>query len=275
MLSSKKQKSGFFFQPFKKLFDKIWVVVRFALKFYSIFLLMLIWELLANSGWVNPRIFPTLGAIWSRLILMWNNGDLIYHSQFTLERAMLGLGLALLVGMPLGLWMGRVSLVERLFDPLFSLGYPVPKIAFYPVFIFLLGIDTEPKVALVFLECLFPIVLNTFFGARQVNRTYLWAARNMGASKFEILRKVVLPSAAPSIFTGFRIALPISLIVVIITEMISSSTGLGYLISYSASSFRISAVFAGIVVIGLLGFLLDRLTILIRNRLIFWEARPN
>ncbi len=247
--------------------------LSWLLSWYSVVLALAGWEFLANAGWFNPRLFPTLGQIWQRLLILWESGDLLYHTNFTLGRAMLGLGLAVLVGIPVGLLMGRVRGVERLLDPFMALGYPVPKIALYPIFIYLLGVDSAPKIALVFLECAYPMIINTYYGSKTVNQSFLWAARNMGASRFDIYRKVIIPAISPNIFTGLRIAMPVALIIVIITEMVGSSTGLGYLIIYSSSSFRTSAVFAGVVVVAILGFLLDRLIILVRNLVLAWDTK--
>ena len=121
---------------------------------------------------------------------------------------------------------------------LFSGTYPIPKIALFPIFIYLFGIGSLSKVLLIFLECLYPIVVTTHAGSRAVNRVLLWSAANMGATRTRILWGVVVPAAAPHIFAGFRIALPIAMIVVIITEMISSADGLGYLVMYSLASFK-------------------------------------
>jgi len=167
--------------------------------------------------------------------------------------------------------MGRSAWVAALLDPLFSGTYAVPKLALFPIFIFVFGIGSLSKVALVFLECLYPIVIVTSQGARGVSRVLLWSAANMGASRAAALRRVVVPAAAPFIFAGLRIALPIALIVVIITEMVSSADGLGYLVIYSLSSLRTDRMLAVVVVIALLGYLLDKAVVLARDRLIYWE----
>ena len=134
--------------------------------------------------------------------------------------------------------MGRSKLVAGLLDPLFSGTYAVPKLALFPIFIFVFGIGSLSKVALVFLECLYPIVIMSYHGARSVNRVLLWSAQNMGASRAETLRRVVIPATAPFIFAGFRVAVPVAMIVVVITEMVSSADGLGYLVIYSLSSLQ-------------------------------------
>jgi ABC-type nitrate/sulfonate/bicarbonate transport system permease component len=126
-------------------------------------------------------------------------------------------------------------------------------------------------VLLVFLECLYPIVITTQAGGRAVSRVLVWSAANMGASRGRILMSVVVPATAPFIFAGFRIAMPIAMIVVIITEMISSADGLGYLVMYSLASFKTDRMLAAVVVIALVGVSLDRLVLRLRNRLVFWE----
>jgi ABC-type nitrate/sulfonate/bicarbonate transport system permease component len=111
----------------------------------------------------------------------------------------------------------------------------------------------------------------TYHGARDVNRTLLWAAQNMGASRADILRRVVIPATAPFIFAGFRVAVPVAMIVVVITEMVSSADGLGYRVIYSLSSLKTDRMLAVVVVIAALGYVLDRAVVLLRDRLIYWE----
>jgi ABC-type nitrate/sulfonate/bicarbonate transport system permease component len=154
---------------------------------------------------------------------------------------------------------------------LFSGTYPIPKIALFPIFVYAFGIGSLSKVLLIFLECLYPIVITTHAGTRAVDRVLVWSAVNMGASRGRLLARVVVPALAPYIFAGFRIALPIAMIVVIITEMISSADGLGYLVMYALASLKTDRMLAIALAIALLGVALDRLVVLVRNRLVFWE----
>jgi ABC-type nitrate/sulfonate/bicarbonate transport system permease component len=126
-------------------------------------------------------------------------------------------------------------------------------------------------VALIFLECLYPMVIITSQGARNVPQPLLWSAENMGASRWTTLRRVVLPATMPYVFAALRVALPVALIVVVITEMISSVDGLGYLISYSLSSLKTDRILALVVVISALGLALDRALVALRDRLVYWE----
>ncbi|HEY2336267.1 MAG TPA: ABC transporter permease subunit [Burkholderiales bacterium] len=193
------------------------------------------------------------------------------EAWISLQRVFAGFALAAAAGVTLGMLMGRSRLVGETLEPLFSGTYAVPKLALFPVFIFVFGIGSLSKVALVFLECLYPIVIVTSQGSRHVSRVLLWSAQNMGASRGATLVRVVVPASAPFIFAGLRIALPIALIVVVITEMVSSADGLGYRVIYSLSSLKTDRMLAVVVVIAALGWALDRLLVMLRNRLVYWE----
>lgn len=241
--------------------------MRFAL----VVLLLVAWEAAARSGLWSPLLFPSLASIASELGGLLASGEFLLEAWVTLERALGGFALAAACGVLLGMLMGRSAFVAGLLDPLFSGTYAVPKLALFPIFIFVFGIGSLSKIALVFLECLYPIAIMTYHGARDVNRTLLWAAQNMGASRADILRRVVIPATAPFIFAGFRVAVPVAMIVVVITEMVSSADGLGYRVIYSLSSLKTDRMLAVVVVIAALGYVLDRAVVLLRDRLIYWE----
>jgi NitT/TauT family transport system permease protein len=247
------------------------IALSALLRWYPVALVLAVWELLARTGAISKRLMPSLVDIALAFIAALQNGDLLFHAGISLGRALAGFALAIAVGVLLGGLMARSRLIDALFEPIFSFGYPVPKIALYPIFIFVFGLGTLSKVMMIFLECLYPITINTYYGMRQVDRVHLWAAHNMGASRRQMFWLVLLPAAAPSIFAGIRIALPISLIVVIITEIIGESRGLGYYISYASASFEYATAFAGVAAVAMIGFTLDRLLVLLRNRVIFWE----
>jgi ABC-type nitrate/sulfonate/bicarbonate transport system permease component len=246
-------------------------VSRLIGRFYSVPLVLFVWEALSRSGWISRRLMPSLAEIADAFAGAIASGDLPYHAGISLVRALSGYALAVVFGVLLGMAMARSRLVDALFEPIFSAGYPVPKIALYPVFIFVFGLGFGSKVALIFLECLYPIAVSTYYGMRSVERVYLWTARNMGASPGHVFWRVLLPASAPAIFAGLRIALPISLIVVVITELIGESRGLGHYVSYQSASFEYAGAFAGIAAVALIGFVLDRVLVRLRNRVIFWE----
>jgi len=233
--------------------------------------LLAAWEITARSGIWSPILFPPLERIGHELIIFVWSTDGVAQTWISLYRAFAGFALAAVAGSLLGMLMGRSAFIASLLEPLFSGTYAVPKLALFPIFIFVFGIGSLSKVALVFLECLYPIVIMSYHGARSVSRVLLWSAQNMGASRGETLRRVVIPATAPFIFAGFRVAVPVAMIVVVITEMVSSADGLGYLVVYSLSSLRTDRMLAVVVAIALLGYLLDKAVVLARDRLIYWE----
>jgi NitT/TauT family transport system permease protein len=232
---------------------------------------VILWEAAARSGRWSPLIVPSITRIGHELWWLGSRPESLVEAWHSVQRALSGFALAAVIGVGLGVLMGRSALAASVLGPVFSSTYPIPKIALFPIFIYIFGIGSLSKVVLIFLECLYPIVVTTHAGSRAVNRVLLWSAANMGASRAGILWKVVVPSTAPFIFAGFRIALPIAMIVVIITEMISSADGLGYLAMYALASFKTDRMLAVVVVISVLGIALDWLVVRLRDRLVFWE----
>jgi NitT/TauT family transport system permease protein len=229
------------------------------------------WEIFARSGLTSRILAPSLVSIGRELGGLLSRPEALGEAWTSLYRALGGFGLAAGVGVTLGVLMGRSAVAAGFLNPLFAGTYPIPKIALFPIFVFLFGIGSLSKVLLVFLECLYPIVVTTYAGSRAVNRVLLWSALNMGASRGRVLWRIVVPATAPYIFAGFRVALPIAMIVVIITEMIGSADGLGYLVIYSLASLRTDRMLAVVVAIAALGLGLDRLLLWVRDRLVFWE----
>jgi len=242
-----------------------------AARWYSIPLLLIVWQAAVGSGLVESRLLPSPERVWSALATEVGNGTLVYHASVTVARALTGFLLAALAGIPFAAAMARSPVVRNLFEPIFFIGYPVPKIALFPVFTYIFGIGTPSKIAFTLLECLYPIVVTCYFGFRGVETRLIWSAQNCGAGRATVLRRVVLPAAMPSIFAGLRIALPVAIIVVVITEMIGDSIGLGYYITIWSTRFTFANVYAAIIVIGICGLLLDQGLLLVRRRVVHWQ----
>lgn len=236
-----------------------------------IIVLLAAWEIAAHSGLWSPILFPSLERIGRELWLFISGSDGWWQAWVSLYRTLGGFALAAVAGAALGVLMGRSPFIASLLDPLFSGTYAVPKLALFPIFIFVFGLGSLSKVALIFLECLYPMTIITYHGARAVNPIFIWSAQNMGASRLHTLVRVVFPAMLPYVFAALRVALPLALIVAIITEMISSVDGLGYLVSYSLSSFKTDRMLAIVVVISALGLALDHALVALRNRLVYWE----
>jgi NitT/TauT family transport system permease protein len=240
-------------------------------QWYSIPLMLLVWQFAVTSGLVESRLLPSLGRVWAALLEDLGSGVLPYHTGVTLSRAALGFTLAAVLGVPFAAAMARSATVRNLFEPIFFFGYPIPKIALFPVFTYVFGIGSPSKIAFTCLECLYPIAVTAYLAFRAIPSRMIWVAENMGAPQRTILRRVILPAALPGIFAGLRIALPISIIVIVLTEMIGDSRGLGYYIAVSGTRFAFQNVYAAILVIGVCGFVLDHALLMLRGKLVHWE----
>jgi NitT/TauT family transport system permease protein len=243
----------------------------FVARWYSIPLLLVVWQGAVSLGLIESRLLPGPMSIGAALFTDIGNGILVYHAGVTLSRAISGFALAALVGVPFAAAMARSATCRNLFEPIFFLGYPVPKIALFPVFTYIFGFGSPSKISFTFLECLYPIVVTCFFGFQEIQTRLIWTAQNLGASRATILRRVILPAAMPSVFAGLRVALPMAIVIVVITEMIGDSIGLGYYITIWSTRFTFANVYAAIFVIGACGFVLDQGLLFLRRRVIYWQ----
>jgi ABC-type nitrate/sulfonate/bicarbonate transport system permease component len=246
-------------------------VRKIVFRYGSIFLILLLWEMVSRSGMTNPVLLPPVSKIAVRFVELFFHGNLSHHIGQSMFRMWMGLGLATLVGIPLGILMARFALARSLFEPLLSLGFPIPKIAIYPGLIIVFGVLHSSKIALIFIESTFPIVMATFHGALLVEHKLIWSAESMGTEKNRMLWKVIFPMTLPHIFTGFRLGLVVSLIVVFLSEMIASAEGLGHLMMASSRVFRSTDMFVAIGTISLLGFLFDRILLFLRRKALRWH----
>ncbi len=244
---------------------------RLIARWYSIPLLLVVWQAVVAGGLVESRLLPSPLQVGSVLLAEIANGQLVYHAAVTVGRALAGFALAALVGIPFAAAMARSAVWRSLFEPIFLLGYPVPKIALYPVFTYVFGLGAAPKIAFTFLECLYPVVVTCLLGFGAIQTRLIWTAQNFGASRAVILRRVILPAALPSVFAALRIALPVAIVVAVLTEMIGDSIGLGYYITIWSTRFSFANVYAAIVTIGACGFALDQGLLLLRRRVVYWQ----
>lgn len=243
-------------------------IVDFLKRSYSIPLLIILWQIAVSFGWVTSRLLPAPAVVLSVFWKDIQNGVLIEHAGITVARAVAGFLAGAAAGVLVAAAMTRSKILARMFEPLVFLGYPVPKIALFPIFIFAFGIGSLSKITFTFLECFYPVVITTYLGIRGMNARLIWTARNMGADNLTLFTRVLLPAALPSIFAGLRIALPLAVTVVVVTEMIGDSVGLGYYINVWGTRFRFANVYAGILMIGLCGLLLDSCLLILRRLLV-------
>jgi ABC-type nitrate/sulfonate/bicarbonate transport system permease component len=231
--------------------------------------LLVAWQVLASVGWL-PGFLSSPRVISEQFILLLISGEMFLHARDSLYRSLAGFGLAALFGVGLGLLAGVSTRVGQFFDPLISLTYPVPKVALLPVLIVWFGISDTSKIVVIMVSCFYPCFIAALYGVRATEQAWVWAARNMGASPRQVFFKVIVPAAAPQIFTGLRVALALAFILMFSSEMIGSSnrTGLGFLILSADAAGRFDRVYAAVLAIAILGFASDRVLLWIRSRLL-------
>jgi ABC-type nitrate/sulfonate/bicarbonate transport system permease component len=247
------------------------VIFRSGAGIFSILVLLIAWEAFARSGRVTAFMLPPFSSVAQRIYADAIGGELWRNLGVTMFRALTGFAIAAVGGVALGAMMARNRFVRWFFDPIISVGFPMPKIAFLPIIILWLGLYDVSKISVVVFDAIFPVVTATLAGLAGVERELIWSGRNMGASERELMWQVVLPAALPQILTGLQVALPIALILAIIAEMAMGGYGLGGAMM-SASRFADSrGVFAGIVEIAIVGYALIKALALIRHRLLVWH----
>ncbi|MGH7767485.1 MAG: ABC transporter permease, partial [Candidatus Binatia bacterium] len=215
--------------------------------------------------------FPPPSDVLSVLFRLAFARELFRHLADTLERFLGGYFLAAAIAISLGVALGYFRLAHSFFDLLIELLRPMPSVAIIPVAILFLGIGDAMMIGVTVYACAWPILINTIDGVRSIDRTLIDTGRTFGLGRWRILREIALPAAAPYIATGLRVSLPIALILVTTSEMVVGSSGLGYFILDEERSFRTREMYAGIVVVALLGYALNRLFVALENRAIAWH----
>jgi ABC-type nitrate/sulfonate/bicarbonate transport system permease component len=238
---------------------------------FSILVVLLAWELFARSGRVTPFMLPAFSVVLTRIYTDAIGGDLWINLGLTIYRAMAGFAIASVGGITLGALMSRSKIARWFFDPIISVGFPMPKIAFLPIIMLWFGLYDFSKISIVVFDAIFPVVTATLGGIASVDKELIWSGRNMGASEREMMWQILLPAALPQILTGLQVALPISLIVAIIAEMAMGGYGLGGAMMTASRYANSPGVFAGIVEIAVVGYILIKAMAMIRRRLLIWH----
>jgi ABC-type nitrate/sulfonate/bicarbonate transport system permease component len=246
-----------------------------TMRVFSIVLLLALWEGLARSGTFTHFQLPAFSQVVARIWSDGASGDLALNTALTLYRALVAFCIAAVGGVLIGTAMSRSIVANWFFDPIVSVGFPMPKIAFLPVVILWLGVYDVSKITIIVVDAIFPVIAATVIAIQGVERELVWSARNMGASNREVLTQVVLPAAFPQIMTGLQVALPLSLIVAVVAEMLMGGYGLGGAMMEASRFANSTGVFAGIVEIAVVGYCLVKIMSLIRRRLLIWHQEAH
>lgn len=247
------------------------LIARFG-RVYSLLLFVAVWEIAAIAIG-DPLLLPRFSAVIGTMGTMLADGQLLDDASASLTRALGGFGLAMLLGVPLGVLMGWFKRWDDFWGLLVSFSNPVPKIALVPLFLLWFGIGETSKVAVIAAGAFFPILINTYNGVRGVRPIWIWRARTVGIGETEILYKVIVPAALPGILTGARLGMALSWVILIAAEMVAAQSGLGFRILYGQQMFETNVVFAGLLSISLIGFAFDRLIHWLSQRWCGWYFR--
>lgn len=246
----------------KRLWHRKW----FSLPILWI-LVLAIWQL---AAWVyGPDVIPSLGDTWQGARELLSDGSLVKYIGISFYRVLVGWTLGSLIAIPIGLVIGKVGAIRVVAEPFLNFIRFIPPIAFITLFLVWFGIGEESKIALIMYATLFIVVMNTLTGVLSIEEDKIRSARSMGASEWQILVHVIIPATTPYIFTGIRLAMGTSYMAIIGAEMIAANEGVGFLIWNSRLYFRTDWIFVGLISLGLMGFVTDRLVGLFGRKLLF------
>jgi ABC-type nitrate/sulfonate/bicarbonate transport system permease component len=234
--------------------------------------LLIVWELVAQARLINPLVVPPLSRILGVFSdLVWS-GQIPLQVASSMKRAAAGYIMAAVVFIPLGILMGLSQSVYRLFEVIVEMLRPVPPPVMIPVAMLFFGLEDAMKIFVIFFSCAWPILLNTLDGTRNVDRVLLNTARTFGLSRWKIIWNIILPAASPQIVTGLKVSLPITLILVVISEMVGSTDGIGYFILDSQRRFRVAQMYAGMLTLAILGYALNQFFNVLYRLLMPWHV---
>jgi NitT/TauT family transport system permease protein len=234
--------------------------------------LLVLWQLLLMAGFGDRRFIPAPTDIAVRFWALIQTGELASHTGVTLMRVLAGYVIGAVPAIVVGLLMAMFKPVRIFFDPLIATLFPIPKIALMPLLLLALGFGDASKIALVAIAVFFPVTVNTYVGAANIEKIYWDVAKNYGASQTVLFTRVVFFGALPMIFAGLRIALAVSFIVLVAAEFVATKSGIGYLIWNSWELLQVDIMFVGIVTIGILGLITSALFQEIERKVIPWKA---
>ncbi|MGE0797507.1 MAG: ABC transporter permease [Lautropia sp.] len=246
---------------------------RYGPALLSLIVAGLVWEAVSRLGWVNAVLLPPPSTVLPRLVELVVSGQFVEPLTLTLGLLFLGYGVACLIGVATGAAMAVSSTAFGLLEPLVELMRPIPKPALVPPLFLFLGPGPVTMVAIVVLAAMFPVLINTLQGIREVDPVLVDTARTMRASRARTLLRVILPAALPMILGGMRVSLGLGFVLVVLAEMLAGENGVGFLILDMQRAFQIQDMYAWVILLALVGLGLSSLFELVELRLVPWRSR--
>lgn len=230
---------------------------KYLLGFIVPIISLVIWEVSANTGAVNPMFFPAPSDIFSSGLVRLADGSLLKDFMVTLARLGAGFAIGASSGYFAGIFMGLNSSLRMMFEPTLSVLYTIPKIVLFPIFLLIFGIGEPSKIALISLTVFFYVWINTLSAVKNIPAEYISICNSITTRKSALIKNVIIPASFPAVFTGLRVGISVATLITISTEFVMSDSGLGHLIYNSRFLMRYEDAYIGIFVVGLLGYLLQ------------------
>jgi len=240
-------------------------------RYFPLLLLAATWEAVTRLGLVPASALPSLDKVASAWYGLAAGGDLWTNGVSSMTRGAAGLALAIVFGSLIGVLMAWYKPVHVVVNPVVQFFYPMPKSALIPVMVLWLGFGDASKVVLIFVGAMLPVTLSAYNGARGTDQVLIWSARSMGASRLRVLWEVVVPSALPELLSGIRTALALSFVLLVASELIVARSGFGYMIGWLGDGGAYDAMFAVVLTVAFLGFVADRLYLMLVARVLAWR----
>lgn len=242
------------------------------LSIFSPVLLLLIWELLVRSTLLDARFFPAPTSIVGTFGQLISSGELANHVQASIGRIIVGFAMGAVPALLLGVVMGLSPWIRAALNPMVAATYPIPKIAILPLIMLIFGLGEMSKYVIVSIAGFFLILINTMAGVMNIEKIYLDVGKNFNANRKEMYLTIALPGSLPMIFAGFRLAWGVSLLVIVAAEFVGAKAGIGYLIWQSWQTFSVEAMYVGLIVISLLGYISSLILDELERKLIPWKS---
>ncbi len=241
----------------------------------TLLVLLLVWWLVTTLGWIKPLFLPAPSAVLHRFLSLANEGylgtSLWQHTGASLRRISLALLAAIVIAVPIGIAIGQSRIIRGIIDPLVEFYRPIPPLAYLPLIVIWFGIGEFSKILLIYLAIFAPIFIATSTGVLSVDQKKLLAAKSLGATRSQLIRYVILPSALPQILTGIRIGLGVGWSTLVAAELIAATQGLGFMVQSAAQLLQTDVVIVGILIIALIAVALELGLRALQKRLVPWD----
>ncbi|HEY6758260.1 MAG TPA: ABC transporter permease [Baekduia sp.] len=238
----------------------------------AIVLFLALWEIAPRAGLVDRTFLTPFSEVLDAWWALAKSGSLWDHVSISMERALAGFSIALVVAIPIGFVIGWYPKAAEVLNPLLEALRNTATLALLPVFTLLLGIGETTKIVIIVYACAFPIVMNTITGVQTVDPLLVKSARSMGLGSLALFRRVILPAAVPTIFTGVRMAGSYAILVLVAAEMVGAKAGLGFLINSSQNNFAIPDMYAGILTISVIGIAVNAGLVRLERHFSSWRV---